>query len=480
MNGQGRETYEPHFTYHGFQYVEVTGLPGTPALADVVGCAIQTDCPQTGSFECDDALINRIHRATVAAQHSALQGYPLDCPQRDERLGWLGDAMVTMDEALFNFDTATFFRHWLDGVRRNQNPTNGDISIISPRPYLPEEPDPIWSSAFLVMTWEYYRHQGDREFLGSQFDAMRRYVDYLGTQATNHILPRYWIGDWGSIVEGWKEGDPPSIATGFYYLDTVILSKAAHALGHTHEAEHYAALAGEIRMAFRRTYYNATTHQFDQGTQFSNAFPLFLGLAEPDEKAGVLEAIISNLERHAGHFDVGVVGAKYLMDALSQAGRSDVAFGLATQTGYPSWANMLKDGRTTLSEFWDLHGSHNHVMMGSVDAWFYRVLAGIEVDENHPGFEHILIQPFIPAGLNRVNARIETVRGPVAVAWAKEGSGLRLRVAVPANSTATVRVPATHDEQVRCVPHRDAIARDAKAVVYDLGSGNYEFRVRSK
>jgi alpha-L-rhamnosidase len=290
------------------------------------------------------------------------------------------------------------------------------------------------------------------------------------------VLPRYWIGDWGSIVEGWKEGDPPCVTTAFYYLDAVIVSKAARALGRPSEAARYAALAGEIRNAFRRTYYHPQNHQFDQGTQFSNALPLCLSLTEAEERGGVLDHILSDLERRGGHFDVGVLGAKYLMDALTQNAHADVAFRLAIRTGYPSWAHLLEGGRTTLSEFWDRHGSHNHVMMGSVDAWFYRTLAGIDVDETRPGFAEIRIQPFIPESLKEVRASVETVRGPVSVAWRKSRNSLRIRVGIPANSTATIRVPTAPFPKVRCIPERSFIAREDGAVRYELGSGNYEFR----
>jgi alpha-L-rhamnosidase len=480
LNGRGREDYEPHFTYHGFQFVEVTGLTRPPRLDDVRGCVVQSDCAQTGSWACDQDLLNRIHRATVWSQRGALMGYPLDCPQRDERLGWLGDAMVTMEEALFNFDATTFYRHWLDGIRRNQNPANGDISIVSPRPYVPDEPDPTWSSAYPFLCWEFYRHHGDRHFLAEQFDAICRYVDYLGTQASNHVLPRYWIGDWGSTVKGWQEGDPPLVTTACYYLDAVIASKAARVLGRTREAEHYDTLARQIRSAFRRAYYDPQKGQFNPGTQFSNAFPLVLGLADEAEQGRVLHHILQDLGRQGGHFDVGVLGAKFLIDALTQFGRADVAFQLASQTGYPSWAQLLEGGRTTLSEFWDLHGSHNHVMLGSIDAWFYRTLAGIQIDESQPGFEHVLIQPFFPASLKTVNAKVETVRGPIAVTWKRSAGLVQMHVRIPANCTATVRVPATPDEHVRSIPHRPAIRAEEGAAIFEVGSGHYEFRVIPK
>ncbi len=477
LKGEGRETYEPRFTFHGFRYVEITGYPGTPALGDVLGCVVHTACARTGSFASDHGLINRIHEATVWSQRSCMMGYPIDCPQRDERLGWMGDALVTAEEALYNFDVALFQRQWLEGIRFNQNPADGDISIVSPRPYTAEEPDPVWSSAYPVMVWEFFRHHGDRRFLGEHFDALSRYVDHLGTQATNHVLPRYWIGDWGSIVEGWKEGDPPSVTTAFYFLDATIAGKAARVLERTNEAARYESLSREIRSAFRQAYLHPGGQHFEPETQFGNALPLVLGLAEETERPAVLDNILADLERHGGHFDVGVLGAKYLVDALTDSGRPDAAFALATQTGYPSWAHMLEGGRNTLSEFWDLHGSHNHVMMGSIDAWFYRVLAGIQPDEARPGFRHIVIRPFVPDSVGRVEARVETVRGRIAVGWWKQRKEWVMRVDLPANTEATVFVPAGPSARVRCTPARAAERREPGVAVYSLGSGRYEFRV---
>src|SRR4030095_4357774 len=254
----------------GSVYVEITVFAGVPQLENLLGCVVHTDCEETGFFECSNDLLNRVHRATRWSQRSNMLGYPMDCPQRDERLGWFGDAMVSMEEAMFNFSMPSFYRQWLDGVRRNQSEATGDISIISPRPYMVEEPDPTWSSAYIVMVWQYYLHYGDRQFLAAQFDAMKRYVDYLGTQAINHILPKYWISDWVTIVKGWKEGEPVSVGTAFYYYDTVLLAKTARVLGRKQEARFYDKLANEIKAAFQRQFFDPQKRQYDQGSQFSN------------------------------------------------------------------------------------------------------------------------------------------------------------------------------------------------------------------
>jgi alpha-L-rhamnosidase len=475
MKGEGREVYEPRFTFHGFQYVEVTGYPGELTVSNLVGCVVHSACKNTGSFVSGNDLINHIHRATVWSQRSNLMGYPMDCPQRDERLGWFGDAMVSMEEAMANFDMPVFYRQWLDGVRRNQNATNGDISIISPRPYMPDEPDPTWSSAFLVMNWHYYLHYGDREFLSSQFQAMKGYVDFLGTQATNYILPKYWIGDWGTIVKGWKEGEPVLVGTAFYYYDARILSEAAQVLGRARDAEYYSWLADKIRHAVNETFYSPKSHHYGEGTQFSDAFPLFLGLPTPSEDQFVLVNVLKNLANNAGYFDVGVLGAKYLIEAVTMRGYPEVAFALATKLGYPTWANMLDGGRNTLSEFWDLHGSHNHVMMGSIDGWFYRTLAGIQVDPTKPGFENVVIKPFIPKSLPSVDASIDTVRGPLHVTWGQTNGMLDLRISIPVNSTATIYVPAAAKRKIATQPQIPMSGFTNGAAVFQTGSGEYFF-----
>lgn len=476
LKGDGVEICEPRFTFHGFRYVELTGSPILPFIRHLEGCEARSACAQTGTFSCSDDLLNRLHAATVASQRSSMIGYPMDCPQRDERLGWMGDAMVTAEEALFNFDAGPFLRHWLEGIRRNQNPSDGDISIISPRPYTPVEPDPAWSSAALVTAWDYYVHLGDRRFLAEHYDCMRQYVDYLGTRATNHILPRYWIGDWGSIVEGWQEGDPSSVGTAFYFWDTTILARAARILGREPDALVYGRLAETIRVAYNNAFFDRVLRRYDHGSQFGNAFPMNLGLVDSSEQSAVLEAILADLRRRGGHLSVGVLGAKHLLDALTLAGRPDVALTLVRQSGYPGWAHLI-DGRTTLSEFWDLHGSHNHVMLGSVDAWFYRVLAGIQPDPDRPGYEHVIIAPFVPKNLSEASAIVQTPRGRLTVSWHRTPNNLRLRVSIPANVDATVRIPVGPSESIRCHPVRPPTTISRQVASFELGSGTYEFRV---
>ncbi len=476
LSGAGAETYEPHFTFHGFRYVQVSGLAYAPAIDDLTGCVVHTAVDTLSTFTCSDELVNRIHRATLWSQRSNLMGYPMDCPQRDERLGWLGDALVTMEEALINFDMANFYRHWLDGLRHNQNPKDGDISIVSPRPYVAIEPDPTWSSAYLVMVWRFYSHYGDRDFLQHHYPTMRRYVEYLATQAKEFILPKYWIGDWGTTAKGWQEGDPPLVGTAFYYYNAVILAKAAHVLEQYEEAHTYERLAENIRRALNNAFYNQDKQYYEPGSQFSNAFPLFLGLPDSAQRPAVLHHILSDIADHNGHFTVGVLGAKYLIEALTQQQRADAAWRLVTQKGYPGWDYMLA-GRTTLSEFWNLKGSHNHVMMGSIDAWFFQTLAGIHVDEKRPGYEPILIDPFVPDALDSVQASVTTPRGPVKVAWKKKNQTCTYTIEIPANTTARLSLPAAVLERVKAEPPCEFTRTRGDRITCQIGSGRYAVEV---
>jgi alpha-L-rhamnosidase len=478
LKGEGKETYEPHFTFHGFQFVEITGLSYAPTLQDVTGCVVHSACQASGSFACSNDLVNRIHRATLWSQRSNLMGYPMDCPQRDERLGWLGDAMVTAEEAMLNFDTANFFRQWLDGLQRNQNPDNGDISIVSPRPYMTDEPDPVWSSAYILINWQYYVHFGDTRFLQKHFASMCRFEDYLTTQAQDHLLPKYWIGDWGTIVQSWQEGDPPFIASAFYYHNAMIIAKAAAVLHRSAEEQHYAALAGQIKQALNNKFFDTHKQQYDQGSQFSNALPLCFGLVAEEDREAVLKNILNDLDQHQGHFTVGVLGAKYLIDALTTNGRSDRAYALVNQTGFPSWSHLI-DGRTTLSEFWNLKGSHNHVMLGSIDSWFYNTLAGIRPDEARPGFKHIIIQPYIPESLQYVKATVQTLYGPVKIAWQKEQKTLTLQVSIPHNTTATVTLPGfAQTDRKAAVEALKPVSTAREQSVFALKAGSHTIVTR--
>lgn len=484
LKGGETEYYESKFTYFGFQFVEITGEPELPAIGMVEGKVIHSANKPVGTFECSNELLNKIHRATVWSQRSNMLGYPMDCPQRDERLGWLGDAQVTAEEAMFNFDMAMFYRNWLRGIRLNQNVKNGDIPIISPRPYIKD--DGIeWSSSYITIAWNYYKYYGDTLLLKENYPAMKSYMNFLMSISDDYILPQGWIGDWGSLVKGWQEGEPESVPTAFYYYNATILAKMAEILGEMEDKKHFTLLAEDIKNAFNQKFLNSETNNYNDGSQMANAFPVFLGLVPKEHRKDVEANLIYDIvEKNDMHLTTGVLGTKYMMDALSMAGRPDIAWALATQTTYPSWSEMMKRFNT-VCEFWTLKQSHNHVMMGSIDAWFYKNLSGINLSEDKPAFETFTIKPFIADGLNYANASIETIRGTVTSEWKRTDHSFELKCSVPFNTSAIVYVPA---EKETAVYEGSVQAESAEGVtflkfmngyqVFELCSGKYEFTSR--
>jgi alpha-L-rhamnosidase len=481
MKGGGSEVYEPRFTFFGFKYVEISADPELPEIENIKGCVVHSANPIAGILETDNDLINKIHHATVWSQKSNMIGYPLDCPQRDERLGWFGDAQVTAEEAMFNFDMVLFYQNWLSGIRLNQHPESGDLPIISPRPYILDE-GVEWSSTFFTITWDYYRYYGDKQILSENYDSMKQYLKFLDNISKDFIVPMGWIGDWGSLVEGWHEGEPASIPTAFYYYNSKILSKIAAILGKHDDQREYAELATSIRQAYNRKYFDHKSKNYTDGSQMANAFPIYLGLVEEKYKNAVLKNLIDDIvKKQKGHLTTGVLGSKYMIDALTMEDHADIAWILATARGYPSWSDMVEK-YTTMCEFWTLKQSHNHVFTGSIDAWFYKALAGIRLDDDKPAFKNIIIKPYIPESLNYVKARIETIAGTVSSEWIKDNKRLTLNISIPFNSTARIYLPMSSNSQIllndRLISESGNVKYlgvDNSYQVYAVVSGKYRF-----
>jgi len=475
-------TYEPHFTYHGFQYAEVSGINYQVMPKDIEGVVVHSAVEPIGTFECSNDNINKIHKAVLWSQQANLMGYPTDSPQREERLGWLGDAHITAEEAIHNFDMNLFYTKWLNDIKVNQDPS-GDIPFIAPRP-ISEGPAFSWSSGYHLIVWYHYLYYGDKKILADHFNSMKGYVDFLSTQADGFILPNDKYGDWASPIRDRRKSGPLSTSTGYYYYTASILAKTAQILGYDEEAKKYNLLAANIKKSFNQRYYNAEKQCYDDGSQFSNSFALFLGMADEKEKTGVMKNLVNDIMNiNQVHLTTGILGTKYLIELLSTEGRSDIAWKLATQTTYPSWINML-EGRTTLSEHWKEGGmnSHNHIMFGSIDSWFYKTLAGIQTDENAPGYKNIVIKPFVPADLSWVKASVKTVKGNIRVEWTKTQKNYAIKINVPVGSEATVYVLANKQEQVKSMttPSGEAqsvvfLKMEGNCAVFHVASGEYSF-----
>jgi len=447
MSGRGTEVYEPSFTYFGFRYVEVSSDSKPFKLTGLEGRAVYSANRRTGEFNCDDSLVNKIHNAAVWSQKSNMIGYPMDCPQRDERLGWLGDAQVSAEQAMLNFDMALFYRNWFEGIKENQDQKSGDIPIISPQPYMHDE-GVEWSSTYILMLWQYYVNYGDKAILEHHYPAMKRYMEFLSTKAKDNLIAPGWIGDWGSLVKGWKEGQPESVPTAFYLLDSRIMTKIAMVLDKQDDRLFYSDLAGRIRDAYNRKYLDPQSGNYLNGTQMDNAFPLWLGIVPDSLRSIILKNLVDDIVMNNDtHLTTGVLGTKYLPEALAMYGRAGLAWKLITRKTYPSWYDMVNK-YTTMCEFWTLKQSKNHVMMGSIDAWFYKYLAGITTDEGNPAFSQFNIKPFVPEDLNYANGKIETIRGTICSGWKNENGSFVLEAEIPFNTSALISIPASQDDIV--------------------------------
>jgi alpha-L-rhamnosidase len=507
LKGEGTEIYEPRFTYHGFRYVEVTGFPGTPNLDSIVGIVVHSAVAPVGGFQCSNSLINNIHRNIIWGQLNNLMSIPTDCCQRSERMGWMGDAQLTAEEAIYNFDMAAFYTKWTRDIKEAQK-QDGSLPNVVPPFFLNLYPaDPAWGTACIVIPWHLYLYYGDRRILEENYQVMKGWVAFLTAESEGHLLKDSQFGDWCSPghdrpVDSSKE----LVSAWCHYQDVVVLSKVAHILGKSAEAEAYARLSEEIKQAFNKEFIREEPHFPDSkftffvygtGSQTCHILPLYADMVPEDKKEAILKTLLEDIEKsHGCHLATGIVGTRYALDTLTKYGRADLAYKLVTQTTYPSWGYMIREGATTLWEKWEyLDGgginSHNHIMFGTIDAWFYKGLAGINIDPSHPGFQRFIIKPYIVGGLGHVSALLHTIRGLVSSSWQKEKDSLILDVVIPVNSQAKVSVPILggkapvirenneviyqDDAYVSGVSGISSGRREDEYVTFEVGSGSYSF-----
>lgn len=478
LRGRGTEVWEPRFMYHGFQYVEVTGLPGKPTLDTLEARVVHTSFERAGAFECSNDLFNRIQQNTLWSYISNFVGYPTDCPHR-EKNGWTGDAHLAAETGLYNFHSAPAYAKWLNDLKDEQR-DSGELPGIVPTSGWGYQwgNGPAWDSAYVLIPWYLYEYEGDTRALAEHYDRLKRYVDYLTSKAQNHIVT-IGLGDWAPA----KTTTPEKItSTGYYYRDTLIVAKTAEMLGKAEDAKKYADLAAAIRDAFNREFYDSATGLYGGGTQTAMSCALYHGLVPPAERDRVLNNLVGMIEKTDGHLDAGILGTKYLIDCLTAAGRADVVYTMATKTDYPSWGRWLDEGATTLWEQWDGNASRNHIMYGHISAWFYEALAGIMPDPEAVGFKHLLIRPQPLGNLKWARAEHESMYGTIKSAWEIRGDKFVLKITVPANTTATVYIPGDKREAITEGPdtiHNGDSVRFLRTeqgrVIFEVQSGTYEF-----
>ena len=495
LRGGDEEVYEPRFTFHGFHYVEVTGYPGEPTLDAVTGVVVHSDTPPAGSFECSSPMVNRLQSNIVWGQRGNFLSIPTDCPQRDERLGWTGDAQIFVRTASYNMDVAAFFTKWMADVEDAQTPQGAFTDVV---PLLEgsgaidlSRGAPAWGDAGVVVPWTIHKTYGDTRIVERHYDAMARWMSYL-RDANPDLLRRNKLGNnYGDWLNPTGDATPKDLlATAYWAHDARLMAEMSRATGREAEAAGYEELFADIKEAFNRAYVGPDG-SVEGDTQTAYVLALHMDLLPEELRPKAAERLVGAIEENDWHLSTGFVGVGYLCPVLTGAGYSDVAYRLLENETYPSWGYTIKNGATTIWERWDgwtekdgfqspNMNSFNHYSLGSVGEWLYRCVAGIDADS--PGFGRVLIRPRPGGSLTYARASYDSVRGPIESGWELSGGRLRLRVKIPANTTATVHIPTTDAAGVTegGKPPGEAgsvefLRAEDGAAVFAVGSGEYEF-----
>lgn len=492
--GEGVETYAPHFTFQGFRYVKVEGYPteGRLPLDLFSGEVIHTDMEQTGSFECSNPLVNQLQQNITWGQRGNFLDVPTDCPQRDERLGWTGDAQVFVQTALFNYHGGAFFTKWLRDLRADQLP-DGGVPFVIPN-VLGASSSAAWGDAATIIPWEFYQAYGDKALLAEQFDSMKAWVEYIRRQGDNEYLwnTGFHFGDWLALdakADSYKGSTPDDlVATAYYAHSTRIVRDAARVLGKEDEAKTYNELYDRIVAAFQHEFVSPSGRVVAP-TQTAHILPLVFGLVGEKTRKRLANDLNELVIAEDYHLSTGFVGTPYLCAALSQNGYHDTAVKLLLQETYPSWLYSVNKGATTIWEHWDGikedgsfwsddMNSFNHYASGAIGDWMYRAIAGLDMDPSQPAYKRIRIHPRIGgAELTYARASFNSMYGTIQSSWKLSEEEINIAVDIPANTTAEILLPRAKAGQLNLPLGNGIMTVEQKeeGVLVTAGSGNYEF-----
>jgi alpha-L-rhamnosidase len=501
LRGGGWEVFEPHFTFQGFRFVAIDGYPGTPTLDRLTGIVVHSDIAPASEFSTSSGLINQLQHNILWGQKGNFVDVPTDCPQRDERLGWTGDAQAFSSTAAFNMDVAGFFTKWLKDVAADQY-DNGSVPHVIPdvltRPDRPNAGSAGWADAAVIIPWNIYLSYGDRRVLEEQYDSMTKWAEYVRRRAGDDYLwtEDFTFGDW--LAYATTRSDYPGattgkdlVATAFFAHSTDLLARTARVLGKSDDAARYEALLEKIRGAFAKEFVTPEG-RVGENTQTAYVLALQFDLLPETFRARAASRLAADI-RERKHLTTGFLGTPYLLHVLSAYGYLDEAYMLLERREYPSWLYPVTRGATTIWERWDgikVDGSFqdagmnsfNHYAYGAVGEWMYRTMAGIEIDPSAPGYKHVVFQPHPGGHFTEVSASHETLYGRVASHWTRSGDRFELTIEVPANTSASVRLPHTRldsvteaGQPVRGVAGVTSSRQDDKDAVLEIGSGRYRF-----
>lgn len=498
FKGVGEESWQPAFTYHGFRYAEISGLDYAPSANEFMGMVIYDGVPSTGSLSTGNDVINRVYGNAFRGIRGNYRGMPTDCPQRDERLPWLGDRSTNLYGEAYMFGNNLFYDKWLDDIRSCQK-NNGGFPDIAPNYWDCFSDNMTWPVAYFTGADMLYRHYGDIEPIARNYDAMKRWLDHMKRDYMHdYIIERDEHGDWCVPPESphlihtkdsTRITDGAVLASSHLYLLSGMLARFARLTGHEADAVELEAEAAKVKDAFNRRFFNETKGCYSNNTVTANLLPLRFGMVPAGREADVFRNIVETTEgKFNGHVSVGVMGIQHLMRGLTENGRLDLALKLASNTDYPSWGYMAENGATTIWELWNGNtadpamNSGNHVMLlGDLLMWEYGYLAGIDNADGSVGFKRIRLHPRFNAELGHVDGSYESVHGKIASRWAIDGDRLTWDFSIPCNTTAEVYVPAPDggrpgsDKAIRKTGGR-YLRHDSGCAVYEFPSGTYSLQ----
>jgi alpha-L-rhamnosidase len=488
-SGAGVEVFEPRFTCHGFRYVEIDNYPGEPSLVDITARVLHSDTPWTGRFECSDPMVNQLQSNITWGQRGNFVAVPTDCPQRDERLGWLADAQIFAPTASRNADVSAFFARWLRDVVDGQD-ADGAFRDVAPVVTLRREGAPAWGDAGVIIPWHLWRTYGDRRVLERSYDAMRAWVAHI----RRHNPDLRWRHRTGNSYGDWLQVDVTTprdvLSTAYFARSAQIVAETARVLGRGTDAAEHEALHGAIRAAFIDSYVRADG-TVEGGSQTAYLLALAFGLLPDALVPAAVEHLAADIEKRDRRLTTGFVGVALLCPVLAEHGRADLAYALLLQQEFPSWGYSIRHGATTIWERWDGWTDHagfqsatmnsfNHYSLGSVGDWLYGRVAGIDQGPGSVAYRQLLLRPTPDERLTWARAQQETVRGTVACGWSIAEGRITVDVTVPPGSTAVLEIPTPEPDSVR---ESDApaagrpgvlgVAPNAAGVTLRLSSGRY-------
>jgi alpha-L-rhamnosidase len=506
LKGGPSETMEPQFTFHGFRYAQITGFPGELTADNIKAIVISSDCPTTGNFECSNADVNRLYQNTVWGMRSNYISVPTDCPQRDERMGWMGDAQVFAPTAARHADVSGFFMKWLQDVDDGQN-ANGSFNNVNPRAREAQS-YPVWADAGVVIPWTMYTTYGDPAFLSINYPNMQRYVDFEERTYTN-LMPTGGVGDHlaptagrgpattrggaPGAAPGGRRGGPggfggPSVTTlvdtAYFARCAWVVSQSAALLGKSDEAKKYDALYHRICEVFTKNFVQPDG-SMPLGSQTTYCLALEFNLVPEAMRPLLLKHLTDDIDQRQ-HLSTGFVGVGFINLVLGQHGRLDEAYKLLLTNSYPSWLYEVKNGATTMWERWDgwtetggfqasSMNSFNHYSFGGVGRWMYEGMEGITLDESHPGYKQFLLQPEFSNSITYVKGSIDSPYGKILSSWQLDRDNLIYDVTVPPNSTAIMTLPVSAAKLKSSGAPTGTIEEQVGQVTVPLAAGTYQF-----